>query len=197
MASKLPRTPCRGSSENSPSRTFVNNWARRRAGAATTPRPNRVVVALAKQRRLRHRCGFDFDQNVRMVKACDTQKRACLTAPSLCEAVFDQRPCLHGAIDVRGVEIQTGHIRHLELGILQNRFQVIQGLGYLSAHIPRMERVSLGVNGHLSRAIEDTPRVADLVRLDEPVLVLPLPRVDDPPFHNASFLRLTRWVVYS
>jgi hypothetical protein len=47
----------------------------------------------------------------------------------------------------------------------------------LSAHVPRMERVSLGVNGHLSRAIEDTLRVADLVRLDEPVLVLPTPGV--------------------
>src|SRR5215217_6733483 len=75
-------------------------------------------------------------------------------------------------------------------GILQNCFQVIQGLGCLGAHVPRMERVSLGVNGHLSRAIEDTPRVADLVRLDKPVLVLPPPRVDDPPFHNASFLPL-------
>jgi hypothetical protein len=60
-----------------------------------------------------------------------------------------------------------------------------------------MERVSLGVNGHLSRAIEDTLRVADLIRLNEPPLVLPAPRVDDPPFHNASFLCLTRWVVYS
>ena len=60
-----------------------------------------------------------------------------------------------------------------------------------------MERVSLGVNGHLSRAIEDTLRVADLVGLDEPVRVLPPPGVDDLPFHNASFLCLTQWVVYS
>jgi len=37
---------------------------------------------------LRHRCGFDLYQNVRMIKACDTEKRAYLTTPTLCEAVF-------------------------------------------------------------------------------------------------------------
>jgi hypothetical protein len=117
-----------------------------------------------------------------MIKACDTEKRACLTAPGPFEAVFNLgRPRLQGAIDVRCVEIHTDHIRHLEPGLPQNRFQVIQGLGYLGAHVPRMERVSLGVNGHLSRAIEDTLRVADLVRLDEPVRILPTPGVDDSP----------------
>ena len=115
-----------------------------------------------------------------MIKACDTEKRAYLTAPTLCEAVFNLgRPCLQGAIDVRSVEVQTDHIRHLEPGLPQNRFQVIQGLGYLGAHVPRMERVSLGVNGDLSRAIEDALRVADLVGLDEPVRVLPISGVDD------------------
>jgi hypothetical protein len=58
-----------------------------------------------------------------------------------------------------------------------------------------MERVSVGVNGHLSRAIEDALRVADLVGLDEPVLVLPAPRVDDSPFHNSSFLPLPQRVM--
>src|SRR5215211_1479927 len=131
---------------------------------------------------LRHRCRFDLYQNVRMIKACDTEKRAYLTAPTLCEAVFNLgRPRFQGAIDIRGVEVQTDHIRHLEPGIIQNRFQVIQALGYLGAHVPRMERVSFGVNGDLSRAIEDALRVADLVGLDEPVRVLPSPGVDDSP----------------
>ena len=127
-----------------------------------------------------------------MIKACDTEKRACLTAPGPFEAVFNLgRPRLQGAIDVRGVEVQTDHIRHLEPGIPQNRFQVIQALGYLGAHVSRMERVSLGVNGHLSRAIEDALRVADLVRLDEPVRVLPTSGVDYSLSHNSSFLCLT------
>src|SRR5919112_2952058 len=131
---------------------------------------------------LRYCCGFDLDQNVRMIKACDTEKRAYLTAPGPFEAVFNLgRPRLQGAIDVRGVEVQTDHIRHLEPGILQNRFQVIQALRYLGAHVPRMERVSFSVNGDLSGAIEDALRVADLVGLDEPVGVLPPPGVDDSP----------------
>src|SRR5215218_2197311 len=154
--------------------------------ARTDPGPSLCFLTLVyasthfPNMELRHRCRFDLDQNVRMIKASTTEKRACLTAPGPFEAVFNLgRPRLQGAIDVRGVEVQTDHIRHLEPGIIQNRLQVIQGLGYLGAHVPRMERVSLAVNGHLSRAIEDALRVADLVGLDEPVRVLPTPGVDD------------------
>src|SRR5215211_9144391 len=100
---------------------------------------------------LRYRCGFDLYQNVRMIKACDTEKRAYLTTPTLCEAVFNLgRSRFQGAIDIRGVEVQTDHIRHLEPGIIQNRFQVIQALGYLGAHVP-------GWSGFPSASTETCP----------------------------------------
>src|SRR5215207_10098655 len=106
---------------------------------------------------LRHRCGFDLDQNVRMIKACDTEKRACLTAPGPFEAVFNLgRPRLQGAIDVRGVEVQTDHIRHLEPGIIQNRFQVIQALG-LSRLWAIWALMSPGWSGFPSASTETCP----------------------------------------
>src|SRR5215211_1870524 len=106
---------------------------------------------------LRHRCRFDLYQNVRMIKACDTEKRAYLTAPTLCEAVFNLgRPRLQGAIDVRGVEVQTDHIRHLEPGIIQNRFQVIQALG-LSRLWAIWALMSPGWSGFPSASTETCP----------------------------------------
>src|SRR5262245_13855107 len=47
-----------------------------------------------------------------------------------------------------------------------------------------MDWVSFRVNRHLSRTIEDTLPSADLIRLNESVVVLPFPRIDNSPFHT-------------
>src|SRR5215208_785037 len=91
-----------------------------------------------------------------MVKACDTEKRACGPTTRFRQTSAERVPGLQAPVDVGGVVVQAHHVREFGPRLPQDGLDVVHRLLYLSAHVPGVQRASFRVDRDLPR--EDKPR---------------------------------------
>src|SRR5918996_763194 len=127
---------------------------------------------------------LELHQKRRTRQTRDLEKRRCGTA-----ARCFQPGCQHfhrrkEIAQMRGVVVETHHVRKVAAALPQDRLQIVQRLPNLRHHVALVHRIAVHIDGALARAIDRSLGSADSLGLDETELVLPRPRVDHVSLHR-------------